>query len=131
SAHFLLARNADTRGDWDAQRKHLKAAVENNPDEPRYLLRYAVAHLKSDPARFRELALQSVDDRKGERCVEHLLRRGRAPLEVPPRARVVVGIVPSSPNAIRDPLLPPAVLQASATKRSRTSVSVAPSHFAL
>src|SRR5439155_18432944 len=52
SAHFLLARNADTRGDWDAQRKHLKAAVENNPDEPRYLLRYAVAHLKSDPARF-------------------------------------------------------------------------------
>ena len=73
----------------------------------------------------------SVDDRKGERCVEHLLRRGRAPLEVPPRARVVVGIVPSSPNAIRDPLLPPAVLQASATKRSRTSVSVAPSHFAL
>src|SRR5712691_12923008 len=34
SAHFLLARNADTRGDWDAQRKHLKAAVENNPDEP-------------------------------------------------------------------------------------------------
>jgi len=60
SAHFLLARNADTRGDWDAQRKHLKAAVENNPDEPRYLLRYAVAHLKSDPARFRELALQVV-----------------------------------------------------------------------
>jgi tetratricopeptide (TPR) repeat protein len=60
SAHFLLARDADTRGDWDTQRKQLKAAVENNPDEPRYLLRYAVAHLKSDPARFRELALQVV-----------------------------------------------------------------------
>ena len=60
SAHFLLARDADTRGDWDIQRKHLKAAVENNPDEPRYLLRYAVAHLKSDPDRFRELAFQVV-----------------------------------------------------------------------
>ncbi len=60
SAHFLLARGADTRGDWDTQRKHLKAAVENNPDEPRYLLRYAVAHLKSDPDRFHELALQVV-----------------------------------------------------------------------
>src|SRR5712671_4436965 len=60
SAHFLLARNADMRGDWDAQRKHLKAAVENNPNEPRYLLRYALAHLQSDPDRFRELALQVV-----------------------------------------------------------------------
>jgi tetratricopeptide (TPR) repeat protein len=59
-AHFLLARNADSRGDWDAQRKHLKAAVENSPDEPRYLMAYAVAHRKSDPARFRELALQVV-----------------------------------------------------------------------
>ena len=59
-AHYLLARSADARGDWDAQRKHLKAAVENNPDEPRYLLRYAVAHLKSDPDRFRTLALQVV-----------------------------------------------------------------------
>src|SRR5258705_373783 len=60
SAHALLARNADTRGDWDTQRTHLKAAVENNPGEPRYLLRYAVAHVKSDPDRFRELALQVV-----------------------------------------------------------------------
>jgi Tfp pilus assembly protein PilF len=60
SAHFLLARDADTRGDWDTQRQHLKAAVENKPDEPRYLLRYAVAHLKSNPDRFRELALQVV-----------------------------------------------------------------------
>ena len=60
SAHFLLARNADTRGDWDAQRKHLKAAVENNPGEPRYLMRYAVAHRKSDPDGFRALALQVV-----------------------------------------------------------------------
>jgi len=59
-AHFLLARDAETLGDWDTQRKHLKAAVENNPDEPRYLLRYAVAHLKSDPDGFRELALQVV-----------------------------------------------------------------------
>jgi len=60
SAHALLARNADTRGDWDTQRTHLKAAVENNPGEPRYLLRYAVAHVKSDQDRFRELALQVV-----------------------------------------------------------------------
>jgi len=60
SAHFLLARNAEMRGDWDIQRQHLKAAVANDPDEPRYLLRYAVAHLKSDPDRFRELALQVV-----------------------------------------------------------------------
>jgi tetratricopeptide (TPR) repeat protein len=59
-AHFLLARIADNAGDWDAQRQHLKAAVESNRDEPRYLLRYAVAHEKSDPARFRELALQVV-----------------------------------------------------------------------
>lgn len=57
-AHFLLARLADNAGDWDAQRQHLKAAVEGNRDEPRYLLRYAVAHEKNDPARFRELALQ-------------------------------------------------------------------------
>ena len=35
----------------------------------------------------------TVDDGKGERRVEHLLRRGRIPLEVAPRARVVVGIV--------------------------------------
>ena len=60
-AHFQLAGNADKRGDWDAQRQHLKAAVEGNPDEPRYLLRYAAAQKKSDPARFRELALQVVD----------------------------------------------------------------------
>jgi len=60
-AHFLLARNADQRGDWVAQRRHLQAAVASNRDDPRYLLRYAVAHRKSDPARFRELALQVVD----------------------------------------------------------------------
>ena len=60
SAHALLARNAETRGDWDIQREHLKAAVANAPDEPRYLLRYAVAHVKSDPDRFRQLALQVV-----------------------------------------------------------------------
>ncbi len=59
-AHFLLARNADSRGDWDAQRMHLKAAVENNPGEPRYLMAYAIAHRKSDPDRFRELALEAV-----------------------------------------------------------------------
>lgn len=59
-AHFLLARDAETRGDWDTQRKHLQAAVESNPEEPRYLLAYAVAHLKSNPDRFRELALQVI-----------------------------------------------------------------------
>src|SRR6185436_6306576 len=31
------------------------------PDDPRYLLRYAIAQLKSEPARFRELALQVVE----------------------------------------------------------------------
>ena len=60
SAHFLLSKSAETRGDWETQRKQLKAAVESNPDQPRYLLRYAVAHRKSDPDRFRELALQVV-----------------------------------------------------------------------
>ena len=59
-AHVLLARNADSRGDWDAQRVHLKAAVENNPGEPRYLMAYAIAHRKSDPDRFRALALEAV-----------------------------------------------------------------------
>ena len=59
-AHFSLARNADLRGDWQAQRRHLAAAVENNPDEPNYLVRYATAHRDSDPARFRELALSVV-----------------------------------------------------------------------
>jgi tetratricopeptide (TPR) repeat protein len=60
-AHFLLARNADQRGDWASQRRHLQLAVESNREEPRYLLRYATAHRKNDPARFRELALQVVD----------------------------------------------------------------------
>jgi tetratricopeptide (TPR) repeat protein len=60
-AYFLLARNADLRGDWAAQREYLKKAVDSNPDDPRYLLRYAIAQRKSDPARFRELALQVVD----------------------------------------------------------------------
>jgi tetratricopeptide (TPR) repeat protein len=60
-AYFLLARNADQRGDWTAQRQYLKAAVDSNPDEPKYLLQYAYAQRKSDPARFREIALQVVD----------------------------------------------------------------------
>jgi tetratricopeptide (TPR) repeat protein len=59
-AHFSLARNADLRGDWQAQRRHFAAAVENNPDEPTYLVRYATAHRDSDPARFRELAASVV-----------------------------------------------------------------------
>jgi tetratricopeptide (TPR) repeat protein len=60
-AYFLLARNADLRGDWAAQRQYLKAAVESNPDEPKYLLQYGYAQRKSDPSRFREIALQVVD----------------------------------------------------------------------
>ena len=60
-AYFLLARNADQRGDWTAQRQYLKAAVDSNPDEPRYLLQYGYAQKKSDPSRFREIALQVVD----------------------------------------------------------------------
>ena len=59
-AHFHLARNADLRGDWVAQRQHLKAAVESNPDNPQYLVRYAHAHKDSEPARFRDLALSVV-----------------------------------------------------------------------
>ena len=55
-AHFLLARNADLSGDWAAQRAHLKAAVESNPANPQYLVRYAQAHKDSEPARFKELA---------------------------------------------------------------------------
>jgi len=60
-AHFLLARNADLRGDWVAQRRHLRAAVESNPEDPRYLLRYAHAHKSSEPQRFQELALSVVE----------------------------------------------------------------------
>ena len=55
-AHVLLAKNADIRGDWTAQREHLKAAVDANPDEPRYVLKYAQALQEIDPAHFRELA---------------------------------------------------------------------------
>ena len=60
-AYFLLAKNADQRGEWTAQRLYLKAAVDSNPDEPRYLLQYGYAQKKSDPSRFREIALQVVD----------------------------------------------------------------------
>jgi tetratricopeptide (TPR) repeat protein len=60
-AHFLLARNADIRGDFAAQRAHLKNAVESNPDEPRYLLKYAQAHKRVDPPRFKALALSVVE----------------------------------------------------------------------
>ena len=60
-AHFSLARNADLRGDWQAQRRHLAAAVENNPDGPQYLVKFAQAHRDSDPQRFRELASSVVE----------------------------------------------------------------------
>jgi hypothetical protein len=60
-AYFLLAKNADQRGEWAAQRLYLKAAVESNPDEPKYLLQYGYAQKKRDPSRFREIALQVVD----------------------------------------------------------------------
>jgi len=60
-AHFLLAKNADQRGDWEGQRQHLEAAVDGNPAEPRYLVKYAQAFKRTDPARFRELALSVVD----------------------------------------------------------------------
>lgn len=60
-AHVTLARNADLRGDWDAQRQHLEAAVRSNPDNPVYLLRYAQAHKTSDPQRFQELAVTVVE----------------------------------------------------------------------
>ncbi len=60
-AYFELAKNADLRGNWTAQREYLKQAVDSNPGDPRYLLRYAIAQRTSEPARFRELALQVVD----------------------------------------------------------------------
>lgn len=60
-AYFLLAKNADQRGEWTAQRQYLKAAVDSNPDEPKYLLQYGYAQKKSDPSRFREVALEVVD----------------------------------------------------------------------
>src|SRR5262249_41471822 len=60
-AHAQLAKNADDRGDFAAQREHLKRAVDSNPDEPRYLMRYAFALRKSDPPRFRALAQQVVE----------------------------------------------------------------------
>jgi tetratricopeptide (TPR) repeat protein len=60
-AYFLLAKNTDQRGEWTAQRQYLKAAVYSNPDEPKYLLQYGYAQKKSDPSRFREIALQVVD----------------------------------------------------------------------
>jgi Tetratricopeptide repeat len=60
-AYFQLAKNADQRGAFAAQRQYLKAAVDSNPDEPRYLLQYGYAQKKSDPSRFREIALEVVD----------------------------------------------------------------------
>ena len=60
-AHVAVARNADLRGDWAAQRRHLEAAVRSNPDNPQYLLRYAQAYKTSEPARFQELALSVVE----------------------------------------------------------------------
>lgn len=60
-AHFQLAANADLRGDWTAQRAHLKQAVDGNPGDPRYVLRYAIAHRNSEPERFRALALEVVE----------------------------------------------------------------------
>lgn len=59
-AHFLLARNADLRGDFAAQREHLKAACDLRPEEPRYLLKYALAWQKAEPQRFRAMALDVV-----------------------------------------------------------------------
>jgi tetratricopeptide (TPR) repeat protein len=60
-AHFLLARNADLRGDWDTQRQHLERAVASNPDDPQYLVRYANAFKTIDPTRFQQLASSVVE----------------------------------------------------------------------
>lgn len=60
-AHFSLARHADLGGDWDRQRQHLRAAVDSNPADPQYLVRYAHAYKNSDANRFRDLALSVVD----------------------------------------------------------------------
>jgi hypothetical protein len=42
------------------KREHLKAAYESNPDEPRYLVKFAHALRKVDPLRFRAMALDVV-----------------------------------------------------------------------
>lgn len=60
-AHAQLARNADLRGDFAAQRQHLRLAVDSNPDDPRYLLQYGYAHKRSDRARFHDIARQVID----------------------------------------------------------------------
>jgi tetratricopeptide (TPR) repeat protein len=60
-AHVLLAKNADLRGDFAGQQEHLKAAVDSDPEEPQYLLKYAQALRPSDPKRFREIARSVVD----------------------------------------------------------------------
>jgi tetratricopeptide (TPR) repeat protein len=82
-AHFLLARNADLRGDWVAQRQHLKAAVESNPENPQYLLRYAHAHKNSEPKRFQELALSVVqkfpDSQSAAEALYHLANESSDP----------------------------------------------------
>jgi tetratricopeptide (TPR) repeat protein len=82
-AHFLLARNADLRGDWVAQRQHLRAAVESNPENPQYLLRYAHAHKSSEPKRFQELALSVVqrfpDNAAAAEALYHLANESSNP----------------------------------------------------
>lgn len=60
-AHFSLARNADLAGAWDRQRAHLRAAVDGNPGDPQYLVKYAQAFKTSDRDRFRALALSAVE----------------------------------------------------------------------
>ena len=72
-AHVQLARNADLRGDWAAQREHLKAAVESNPENPQYLVKYAQAHKSSDPQRFRELASRVVETFPGSNAAADAL----------------------------------------------------------
>jgi hypothetical protein len=78
-AHFQLAKNADQRGDTRAQLQHLKAAVDSNPDEPRYWCD-SHAQRKSEPARFRGSRHRS----------SHVFRRVRSPPRRQlPRRRIV------------------------------------------
>jgi tetratricopeptide (TPR) repeat protein len=59
-AYFLLARNADQRGDFAAQRDDLRKASEANPGDPRYLVSYAWSLRRGEPDRFRTLALEVI-----------------------------------------------------------------------
>jgi hypothetical protein len=72
-AHVQLAKNADLRGDWAAQREHLKAAVDTNPANSQFLLQYAAALKRSEPQRARDLTLSVAQRFPGTPDAAHAL----------------------------------------------------------